>query len=408
MLTQADEFAVAKRRLILRDSLAILTLTLVTLSLFAITLFLFRSFTAHRAALAQSSAALGARELAANNPAAAILDLRSALAYAPGARADELLLAQALGEAGHLEESYTYFLGLSDTEPGNGFINLELARLAARRNDSVAAVNFYSAAINGTWQGDGVDRRAEVRIEFARYLIQTHHLAEARMDLLIVGGNAPDDYDRDMDIASLFEQAADPADAATYYHKAAAARPNDPAAIEAVGRLAYQAGDFETAHKLLARAQQERAARHEPIFQNATDPVLLDNAARILELSPSPNQPPRKRVDNILAARDLARRRLDACSAQLAGAAASSQPSALASLAAQWAGPDGTATAASLLADSTRQQAAMQLVYDTELQTANLCAAPAGDDALLLILAQSHAKLSPGAAVATQAVPAPL
>jgi len=230
MLTEIDGTSIETRRLILRDSLALLSLTLVTLALFAVTLFLFRSFTAHRTALAQSSADLGARELASANPSAAVLDLRNALAYAPGTRAYELLLAQALGEAGHTEESYNYFLGLSDAEPGNGFVNLELARLAARRNDSVAAINFYGASINGTWQGDGVARRAEVRLELARYLIQTGHPAEARMDLLIVGGNAPETPDLDLTLADLLRQAGDPTDAATYYEKAVAqAGLSDPA-----------------------------------------------------------------------------------------------------------------------------------------------------------------------------------
>jgi predicted Zn-dependent protease len=220
MLTEIDGTSIETRRLILRDSLALFSLTLITLVLFAITLFLFRSFTARRAALSQSSADRGARELAANNPADATLDLRNALAYAPGNRAYELLLAQALGEAGHIEESYNYFLGLSDAEPGNGFINLELARLAARRSDPDAAVNFYGASINGTWQGDGVARRAEVRLELARYLIQLQRPAEARMDLLIVGGNAPATPALDLTLADLLRQAGDPTDAATYYQKA--------------------------------------------------------------------------------------------------------------------------------------------------------------------------------------------
>jgi tetratricopeptide (TPR) repeat protein len=220
MLTEIDGSSIATRRLILRDSLAILSLVLVTLVLFAVTLLLFRSFTAHRASLARSYASLGTRELTSSDPAAAILDLRTALTYAPGTRAYELLLAQALGEAGHTEESYNYFLGLSDAEPGTGVINLELARLAARRNDPVAAINFYGAAINGTWQGDGVARRAEVRIELARYLIQANRPAEARMDLLIVGGNAPETSALDLTLADLLRQAGDPTDAATYYQKA--------------------------------------------------------------------------------------------------------------------------------------------------------------------------------------------
>jgi hypothetical protein len=64
----------------------------------------------------------------------------------------ELLLAQALGDAGHTEESYNYFLGLWETQPGSGFINLRLARLAAKKNDMQAAINYYRAAIYGIFE----------------------------------------------------------------------------------------------------------------------------------------------------------------------------------------------------------------------------------------------------------------
>jgi predicted Zn-dependent protease len=154
MVTEIDESTTAKRRLILRDALAILSLTLVTVALFAVTLLLFRSFTAHRVELAQRWSTRGRQALQAGRPAEAIVALRTALSYAPGTRAYELLLAEALGEAGRTEESYQYFMGLWESEPGNGRINLELARLAAKRNERQAAVNFYRAAIYGTWEGD--------------------------------------------------------------------------------------------------------------------------------------------------------------------------------------------------------------------------------------------------------------
>src|SRR5579863_8745700 len=100
MTTEIDQRSIAMRRLILRDSLAILSLGLGTVVLFAITLFLFRSFSTHRADLAQRWAARGSQALDAGKADEAIVDLRAALTYAPGTRAYELLLAQALGEAG--------------------------------------------------------------------------------------------------------------------------------------------------------------------------------------------------------------------------------------------------------------------------------------------------------------------
>jgi tetratricopeptide (TPR) repeat protein len=385
MLTEFQESSIARRRLILRDSLAILSLFLGTAVLFAVTLFLFRSFSAHRADLAQRWSERGRAALQSGHPDQAITALRTALSYAPGTRPYELLLAEALGEAGHTDESYQYFMGLWDSEPGNGQVNLELARLAARRKQRADAVNFYRAAIYGTWEGDGVTRRVDTRLELSRYLIATHDLPAARLELLIAGGNAPDDFDRDMTIGSLLEQAQDPTDAWTYYLRASAAKPGDPAANEAAGRLAYNFGDYESAEHMLERARAERAESHTVSPQEAADRTMLENATRILELMPAPSLPARDRVERILTARSIAKKRFDSCSASFP--APSPLPPALQALQARWIGPIATQPAAALLRDSSQQETTMQLVYDTEVRSAELCGRPAGDDALLLLLA---------------------
>ena len=48
-----------------------------------------------------------------------------------------------------------------------------------------------------------------------------------------------------------------------------------------------------------------------------------------------------------------------------------------------------------LLHDTAEQDAVMRLVYDTETQTSQICGAPAGDDALLLMLAKSPKAVEP-------------
>jgi tetratricopeptide (TPR) repeat protein len=401
MATEIDPRSIALRRLMLRDSLSILSLTFATVVLFFITLFLFRSSSAHRANLAQRWSDRGRDALNASRPAEAIVDLRTALTYAPGTRSYQFLLAQALGEAGHTEESYQYFLTLWDAEPGNGLINLQIARLAAQRKDRQAAVNFYRASIYGTWEGDGVARRAEVRLELARYLIQGGNLEAARLELLIAGGNAPDNYDRDMAVASLLQQTQDTADAWTYYQRAIAARPSDIAALAAAGRLAYQAGDYQNAERLLSRAQDSRLAGRVPAASYSDDLTLMDNATRILQLLPLPSEAPRERVAHILADREIARKRLDACAAHLAP-----DDTSLQDLDSRWPGDDGKADDAELRRDPALQDSAMQLVYDTEMQTARACGAPAGDDALLLRLATTPHGISLPAAAA--AAPAPV
>ncbi len=105
---------------------------------------------------------------------------------------------------------------------------------------------------------------------------------------------------------------------------------------------------------------------------------MLANAERILQLVPTDTLPSRERVDRILMDRAIAKARLTGCS--------TAPPSALAS---RWAGADASSTRTDLLRDSDKQQATLQLIYDTEIETDKRCGAPTGDDALLLLLAQS-------------------
>ena len=363
-----------------------LGLLLITGVLFGVTLFLFRSFTAHRADLAQRWSDRGRRALQQNRASEAIADLRTALLYAPGSRSYELLLAQALGQAGEqqrkpslIDEAYNYFLGLWETTPGDGNINLALARLAAHKGNRADAIHYYRSAIYGTWEeGDGVERRAAVRAELAHYFIDQHDVQDARTELLIAGGNTPDTYERDLNFGRLFEAAHYPSDALAYYQKALAIRPNDAIALESAGRLAYNMADYDSAHKFLERA----AAQHAP--DAADDAQLAHNAAGIAALDPKPSLPERERAARIVDIRGIAKRRLDGCKQSIA---AQPVPSQLQALAGRWTGPDATSSLATMLRDPSRQDGALQLAYDTERELQSLCGAASGDDALVLQLA---------------------
>jgi tetratricopeptide (TPR) repeat protein len=382
-----------KRRLILRDALTFLSLALITAALFAVTLFLFHTFATHRQELAQRWAARGQAAIASGHPDQAIVALRTALSYAPGERSYELLLAQALGNAGHTEEAYNYFLGLWETQPGDGFINLSLARLAAKKNDMQAAINYYRAAIYGTWEGDGIVRRRDVRLELSRYLIAHHDLSSARTELLVAGGNAPDDVGLALTLAQLLEQASAPHDALNYYQKVFAREPNNEQALEATGRLEYGFGHFEEAHHLLERAKHEHDASAPNQAWSPDLQAMLDAAKQILSIEPSKKLPATERMNRILRARDLARKRFNDCTAHVSTANPSSPP--LQNLATRWTSKEATINRTALLNDTSEQDAVMKLVYDTEMQTSQVCGAPTGDDALLLMLAKPPKAVEP-------------
>jgi Flp pilus assembly protein TadD len=382
------EVSLARRRLFLRDSAAFLVLALITGALFLVTLFLFRSFTSHRAELAVRWAGRGRDALRAGRPQEAMVALRTGLSYAPGTRSYELLLAEALEAAGRTEEASNYFMNLWVAQPGDGFINLELARLAAKKNDPQNAVKYYRASIYGTWEGDGVVRRREVRLELARYLIGQRETNAARIELLIAAGNSPSDPKLNRTLADLLVEAGDMADGFTFYNKALEADPKNRDALAGAGRTAYRLGDFAAARSLLERALEAEA----PPPGSSANPqeeleVLLANSKRILELQPSGKLRSKERVDRIVEDLAIAKKRFAGCAASLG--AADKLPPPLQQLDARWAGSDSDNSRAALSRSAARQETAVQLIYDTELQTSRFCGAPAGDDALLLLLAKS-------------------
>jgi len=247
----------SRRKLFLRDSLTFFVLTLATIVLFVLTLLLFRSFTTHQADLAVRWAARGEAALKQGHPDQAVPALRTALIYAPETRSYQMMLAQALGDSGHVEEATNYFLNLWEAQPGEGVINLQLARLARRGGAKDEAIRYYRAAIFGNWGGEGVERRRDARLELANYLIEQGNLSMAQTELLIAASNAPPGAGLEILFGDELVRASDPTNALLYYQKAIAQDPRNPMAYEKAGRLAYQMGGYVRARNWLEHAVRE-------------------------------------------------------------------------------------------------------------------------------------------------------
>jgi tetratricopeptide (TPR) repeat protein len=365
----------------LRDSLVFLALTSITLLLYAVTLFLFRSFESHRADLAVYWSDRGQDEMSHGHADQAATSLRNALMYDPDDRRYEMLLAEALAESGKTDQAMNYFLNLWDTQPGDGFINLELARLSRKKGLSQPAVNYYHASIFGDWRGDGTARRRDVRLELADYLASIHDTTAARAELLIAAGNASNKTDVNLVLGAKFAAIGDAADALNSYEKALESSPHEQAALETAGRLSLQLGDYASAQAFLDRVLKEGIK--DP---GQKDPVsTMDaEAKRLVELGFSPTLPDHVRAEHLMLGKAIAEARFNSCSAQSGNA---SQPQAgLLALKPRWnnAEPISLRT---LENDATLQQSLSALISDTEILTSRACGAPSGDDAILLTLA---------------------
>src|SRR6185437_8074962 len=142
-----------RRKLIVQDTLSLLSLTLISILIAILTYFFFRSFREHRSVLEKRWFVRGQQALSTGDPKDAVQDFRSALSLSAANPTFELALAEALAAANRNDEAYAYFSSLHDAKPGDGFLNLQLARLAVKRKDSRQAIDFYRNALTGLWYG---------------------------------------------------------------------------------------------------------------------------------------------------------------------------------------------------------------------------------------------------------------
>jgi tetratricopeptide (TPR) repeat protein len=419
---------IERRRLIFADSLALITLFAVTALLAVSTNYLYQSYASHQVKLADRWLQRGEQAMRDGKPQAAIDALSSALAFEPNQRDTEIKLAQALASAGRIQEATVYFNSLLESQQGSGVINLQLARLAVRQGDETQALDDYQRAIYGNWEGDGYVRRREVRFEMIKYLIERQQLDRARSELLVASGNAPeDDISVQLEIARLMELAQDPADALHLYKTILRRHPSLREALEGAGSSAFQLGRYLEAKHYLGHALEGPAVDKEPAAAIATSRDNLNEATRLLALYPSSGLRPSERIARVLTDRKLAMARLAECMQDKAASPARDAPQAnapaaknsntLQSLASRFSrhpaqsAPNPTAnpapidplvaitqrwqqlpvtiSATDLEKDPELAQAQIQLIYDTELATQQVCGAPAGDDALLLRIAQA-------------------
>jgi tetratricopeptide (TPR) repeat protein len=423
----------AKRRLVIQDTLALLGIFASTCVLGVLTYLIFQSYSQHQQDAAARWKRRGEAALVKGNANAAVFDLQMALGYVKADRGTEMELASALAQAGRLLEATAYFNTLWDREPGNGIINLQLARLAGRQHQTASAIQHYHAAIYGVWEGDGAIRRRQVRLELVRYLTSQARFGEARDELLIAAGN--DTNTRSLlEVAELLAHAQAPNDALRLYREVASRRPIVTEAVEGAGQMAFAMEHYRTANLYLDRAVTVAGSGAPPLVNRPLTERNLQITRAVLAAYPSPQLPERERQGRVFHAYETARARFASCSRQVqgggggtgsnngtsdgAGAEPASQgvqtgeaqkagtqnhgtqnhgtqtggaPNAdeMAALAARWQKEPPRLRIADFDRNPEIEAAAMQLVYDTEQITARACGQPTGLDAILLRIASA-------------------
>jgi Tfp pilus assembly protein PilF len=246
-----------------------------------------RAFAAHNRRVAAGDAArwhaIGVARLGAGQAAGAVQAFRTAARIDREDREHRLALADALRRSGENAEALDVLSRLRETYPEDVEVNATLARLEAARGNEEGAVRYYQAAILGLWQPANLPSRRELRIELIEFLLARGASDRAQAEALKLSGEIPDTAAAHVTSGRLLLRAGSAARAETQFVAALRLDPRSQDAIEGAGEAAFDAGDYERARELLARAP----GRREPdgmlalaTLVLASDPLLPHLTAR--------------------------------------------------------------------------------------------------------------------------------
>lgn len=330
----------------------------------------------------------GVSDLNARNYEAAALEFRTALRYSRDNDSYQLELAQALVGLKRTSEARAYLLNLFEREPENGFVNLALARVAVQNTDSEHAVRFYHNAIYATWSSDaGEDRkqRREARIELIEYLLSINSTTQAEAELIALAANVGDEPEQQRRLGDLFVRAQDYEHALSAYRTSLKTDRHDAAADAGAGLAAFQLAQYRTALRYL-----QAAAAGDP--NDARSAALLKSSELVLQLDPyEANISAVQKNRIVIHDFEIAGERLKACGLS-AGAAGpvSSAGTSQRSAGESWARMKQRVTERGLEHDPDLADAAMNLAFDIESESAATCRPPTGADEALLLIARSR------------------
>jgi tetratricopeptide (TPR) repeat protein len=277
---------------------------------FALTAFTTRGYRAEQQRLAAESSHRGDSALRNGHPAEAIDELRTAMSLAP-TRPRRLRLAQALAAAGRDAEARAHLLTLREDAPGDGVINLELARLAGRDGDVMSASHYYRNAIEGAWDTAPERNRREVRLELAELLVRHGTPTQAEAELITLAADMPRDPALHVRVGDLLMQAQQAPRAFDVYTAALQIDPASRRALQGAGESAFRMANYVTARRYF-----EGVASTEP--GNGHVRGRLDTITAVLTMDPfRRGLPARERARRAVLAFEIASSRLQACSASL-------------------------------------------------------------------------------------------
>ena len=332
----------------------------------------------------------GEEALRGRNARLALVDFRNALAFAADNSYYQLRLAVALAATGRVPEARIYLQGLRDRDPGNGPVNLELARLAASEHDIPGAVQYYHDAVYCEWNGDAVAQRRAVRLELINFLFESDQRDAARAELIAVAANLGPDAGQRIQVGTLLMRAGGCDDALRLFREVVATDPTSAPALAGTGECYFLTGQYADAENYLSRALVR-----DPKMPRVAE--MRDTAREVMELDPFLRRLSEvQRASRERQALDLGMERLQACAAQRRIDLQAAAPNdAIAALYAQAVALRPAIQRDFYHRDTQGISNTMDLVFEIEKTTSRECGEPLGRDLALLLIGREQEGIKP-------------
>lgn len=370
---------IARYRFYLRQRPFMLaTLVVLAVVFFLVVTGLSRVHQAQRQTIGERWFNRGLADLDAKRYDAAVTDFRAALLYSPDEYSYQLKLAEALIGQGQTGQALTYLTNLWDREPENGIVNLELARIAAQREETDDAIRYYHNAVYAVWPGKQEGMRRDARLELIDLLLRIHAKAQAQGELIALEASVGPDLVQQERIGELFLRAEDYRHARQAFDTVLNSDPHNAAALAGAGYAAYELGQYSLAQHYLLAA----------LAANANDTASADRlktTEMVLRMNPFRRQMPVAERDRIVVkAFQAAGERVKTCTIPVE--AGIPQPS----LNDEWTQLKPQITEQGLRRNPDLVETAMDLVFRIERETSTACGTPTGTDLALLLISKMH------------------
>ncbi|SRR5579884_174523 len=289
-----------------RRPIYVVWLSLLAAVFFAFTFTVNRSYVQRRHQLSSYWFGKGEDSLKSNRPTEAIGELRTALVYSHDDPQYLFALAQALEASNRMSEARSYFLNLLEDQPGSGPVNLQLAHLAAKENETDDAIRYFNAAIYGAWDDDPVLKRQQVRQELINFLIAKDLKTQARGELLTYTAEMPKNGNSQLWVAQAFSRIGDDRSALDFYRAAVRTNRRDITALLGAGRAAFHMGRFRDALEYFKGAYD--------IHEDPATSQLIQLVTLVIDSNPFESRiDTQERRERLLLAMDVVDHRLRQC-----------------------------------------------------------------------------------------------